>query len=202
MITFDKEGKVVGDNLKLHLGAYKRRLHDFINIDIRPETNPDLVDDAFKLEKIRNESCSLIYSSHVLEHNTRQSARKALQRWFEVLKPGGICRVSVPDIGKCCKHYVLYENLRLLQCFFWGSQNDGNDVDWHLVGWDKKTLTEDLESVGFDSVEEWSWEYTDPHFYIDDYSQAYLLGAERTMDKFNPASIHMSLNLQATKRRS
>ena len=54
--------------VKLHLGCYDRKIHGFVNIDIREDVNPDVVDDVFKLKKFEKNSVDLIYACHVLEH--------------------------------------------------------------------------------------------------------------------------------------
>ena len=84
--------------MKLHLGCYGKKIPDFVNVDIRPEVNPDLLDDAFKLEKVKNGSVDLIYASHVLEHGDFNETEMALQRWSDVLKSGGKIRLAVPDM--------------------------------------------------------------------------------------------------------
>ena len=71
--------------MKLHLGGFKKEFHGCINVDIRPEMEPDLLDDVFRLEKVENGSVELIYCCHVLEHATRTEAINALTRWLQVL---------------------------------------------------------------------------------------------------------------------
>ena len=51
--------------------------------------------DAQELPGVAPEAFGWIYSSHCLEHMV--DARRALVRWWEVLKPGGKLLVVVPD---------------------------------------------------------------------------------------------------------
>lgn len=46
------------------------------------------------------------YSSHVLEHLTPEDGRALLSEQFRVLKPGGTCRVVVPDLETICREYL------------------------------------------------------------------------------------------------
>ena len=87
--TKKKNGLEDMDKVKLHLGCFYKKIHGFTNVDIREDINPDLVDDVFKLENVKDESVDLIYTCHVLEHAQRQEAKDAMKRWRTVLKTGG-----------------------------------------------------------------------------------------------------------------
>jgi predicted SAM-dependent methyltransferase len=176
--------------LKLNLGCREHKMYGFVNVDIREEMEPDVVDDAFALTKFKNNSVDLIYICHTLEHANRDGAQSALERFHEVLKPGGTIRISVPDMEAVCEHYVFHRDLRWLKTFFHGGQT--HEWDYHRVGWDYKTMTEDLIDKGFVNVRKWNWRDTE-HYYVDDYSQAYY----PHMDKINGRS--MSLNVEADK---
>lgn len=51
-------------------------------------------------------SAAVIYCSHTLEHLHRDDAVRALCEARRVLKPGGICRVVVPDVGAIVGWYL------------------------------------------------------------------------------------------------
>ena len=53
------------------------------------------------------ETFDAVYSSHVLEHMTEKEGRRLLEEQFRVLKPGGICRVVVPDLEGLCREYLM-----------------------------------------------------------------------------------------------
>ncbi len=44
------------------------------------------------------ESVDAIYTSHTLEHLSKEDGRKFLDECFRVLKPGGLIRIVVPDL--------------------------------------------------------------------------------------------------------
>ena len=52
------------------------------------------------------ESVDFVYHSHVLEHLDRAVARQFLAEILRVLKPGGVCRIVVPDFEFLCRTYV------------------------------------------------------------------------------------------------
>ena len=184
--------------MKLHLGCYHRKIHGFVNVDIRQDVDPDLVDDAFKLTKITNNSVDLIYTCHMLEHASRTDAYKAMYRWWEVLKPEGILRVSVPDLEALFKYYLETGDMAAIENLLYGSQK--HEFDFHYTGWTESTLTKDLKTVGFKSVKRYDWRNTE-HFYIDDYSQSYL--PKISYSTRRPGGVIggtlVSLNMEATK---
>ena len=177
--------------IKLNLGCFNRRIPGFTNVDIREEVEPDLLDNVFKLEKIKDNSVDLIYACHVLEHANFNESDMALKRWHDVLKSGGTLRVAVPDMEAHFSHYFYHKDLKALHSAFWGSQR--HPYDYHKNGWDFQKLKEDLMAVGFSNIKRYDWRNTD-HFYIDDYSQSYY----PHMDKENGKL--MSLNVEAIKK--
>jgi len=181
---------------KLNLGCGDRKLHGFINIDARNDMDPDVVYNIAKIHE-KFQDVDLIYSCHVLEHFPTQAFlfqpitwREVLTNWHKTLKPGGILRLSVPDIKAACEYYLETNDFDSVKTLFYGGQK--YDFDFHYHGWSFNTLKEALEEVGFGEVKQYDWRKTE-HFYVDDYSQAYL----PHMDKINGKL--MSLNLQAIK---
>jgi predicted SAM-dependent methyltransferase len=176
--------------MKLNLGCYDRKIHGFVNVDIREDVEPDVVDNVFKLEKFKESSVDLIYACHVLEHADYKESELALRRWFAVLKKGGVLRLAVPDMEAHFAHYYYHKDLRLLHSTFWGSQRHA--YDYHKNGWDFKKLKEDLKEAGFSIVKKYDWQKTE-HFYVDDYSQTYFPHMDKEKGKL------MSLNVEAKK---
>jgi predicted SAM-dependent methyltransferase len=158
--------------VKLNLGCYDKQLPGFINVDIRADSNPDVVDDAFKLETFKEKSVDLIYSSHLFEHLNYEQARKALSRWYDVLKPGGVLRIAVPDFEALAKRYAYTGNLREILHSVCGSQK--HPFDFHYCVYDEKYLTDLLSEAGFGEIKRYDWATTSPHNYVDDFSRAYL----------------------------
>ena len=175
---------------KLHLGCGNKIIPNFINIDIRPMRGVDLVDDISELKTIDSNSVEVIYACHVLEHLGRNEYKGILSRWFEIIKPGGILRISIPDFEKVVNYYNKTKDLKKLLGFLYGGQT--YKENYHYCIWDFKTLSEDLLSIGFNEVYKYNWRETE-HSHIDDFSQAYL----PHMDKENGEL--MSLNIEAKK---
>ena len=85
---------------KLHLGCGNKKLNGFTNIDCRHLPGVDEIQNVELLRSYKNNSIDLIYSAHVLEHFSRWRYIHVLSRWFEILKPNGCLRISVPDFSK------------------------------------------------------------------------------------------------------
>ncbi len=52
-------------------------------------------------------SFDMVYHSHVLEHLTVEDGRKFIAECFRVLRPGGILRVSIPDLEDIARNYII-----------------------------------------------------------------------------------------------
>ena len=115
---------------------------------------------------------SEIYACHVIEHVGRHEIHDLFLSFFELLEPGGVLRIAVPDIEKAIQLYVKGVPLwPTLYGQFWGGQK--NEADYHYVGFDLKMLREMLTVVGFDRVDRYDWRDFLPEGF-DDYSRSYL----------------------------
>lgn len=94
---FTKEQMDV-QGVKLNVGCYYMKLDRFINIDIKDDIGADLVCNTLDLKKhFQDNSVSLILASQVFEHLNYEDGKKTLKIWYDILKPGGILIVEVPN---------------------------------------------------------------------------------------------------------
>ena len=176
--------------MKLHLGCGPKHIDGFTNIDVRKLPGVDVIDNVKTLSKYKENSVELIYVSHVLEHIERTEYMSVLTRWHDILQPNGVLRIAVPDMEQIFVHYQKYKDLAMIRGFLWGGQTYREN--FHFCGWDFMTLSNELKSIGFRSIERYNWRMTE-HAHIDDFSQSYL----PHMDKEN--GMIMSLNVEAVK---
>ena len=104
---------------KLHLGCGNKNIDGFINVDIRPLPQVDLVDNISELNNVENDSVDLIYACHVLEHFGRHEYMLVLKRWYEVIKKGGTLRIAVPDFGEVVNYYNKNQDMTNLMGFLY-----------------------------------------------------------------------------------
>jgi GT2 family glycosyltransferase/glycosyltransferase involved in cell wall biosynthesis/SAM-dependent methyltransferase len=90
----------IPSNVKIH---YVDRLEYMELLDQYPELSneevirPDIIDDAYSLKTIENDSYDFCICNHVFEH--MRDPIGAFINWVRILKPGGILYISIPDAG-------------------------------------------------------------------------------------------------------
>ena len=176
--------------MKLNLGCGKRNFRkDWIHIDgsnYQHIHSHDIENLPFEENTV-----DIIYASHVFEYFDREECVNVLQKWKNVLKPGGILRLAVPNFEEYTR---LYANgkITLNQCLgpLYGKwKMTETETIYHKTTYDFTSLKQILENNGFKDVKKWDWKQVE-HGNIDDYSQSYF----PHMDKENGTL--MSLNME------
>lgn len=136
--------------MKLHLGCGDVSLPGFLNIDRRPGDKVDRVDDIGALANFELDSIEEIYCCHALDHFARNKYQGVLKRWYDLLQPGGVLRISLPDFGATVEQYLRTQNLADLQGQLHARQDYPDNV--RHFSWDFNTARFDLEGIGFCDV--------------------------------------------------
>jgi SAM-dependent methyltransferase len=89
----------------LNLGCGHHFSSDWNNLDLVGHEGVEPFDIRQRLPYPQG-SFDVVYSSHVLEHLTPDDGAQFLGEKYRVLKPGGICRIAVPDLEKICRAYL------------------------------------------------------------------------------------------------
>jgi predicted SAM-dependent methyltransferase len=159
-------------------------------MDARALPGVDVVTEVFTLPAIKQNSVKTIYASHILEHVPRPCIMTVLARWYTVLKPKGLIRISVPDWDAIVQQYMYAADLTELLGLLYGRQDyPGNE---HKCVWNYTRLCKDLMDIGFVNPRRYDWRDTE-HAKYDDCSQAYIPHMEKECGRL------MSLNVEATK---
>lgn len=160
--------------MKLCLGVGPFPIHDQhkqVMGDINAWTLVDLyVDhpaikkwDARYLNEIENNTCEIIYASHLLEHFPHVEVPDILSTWYKKLKAGGRIILNVPDLEWACKQLLKLEKGYLLDGYyntfggehgllsiFYGSQSHLGE--FHQSAYTINSFTELLQRVGFRNI--------------------------------------------------
>lgn len=175
--------------IKLHLGCGTKHIDGYTNIDVRYLPGVDEVNNIKFLRNYKANSVDIIYACHVLEHFSRWEYKTVLNRWFELLKPGGILRLAVPNFSAICSHYVKNGDLPTIMGLLYGGQD--YDENYHYTTFDYNSINNDLTQIGFSNIVEYNHKNTE-HASVDDFSKSYLPHLDEN-------GMLMSLNIEATK---
>jgi SAM-dependent methyltransferase len=104
-------------HLKVHLGCGDDIREGWVNIDLNPKRQSchclpeksDTVVISYDLRlglPLRPSSCDYIYSSHLIEHLEPQAGLRLLRDCFSALRPGGTCRIVLPDYRSAFSAYL------------------------------------------------------------------------------------------------
>jgi len=83
--------------MKLNLGSGFRPQPDHINLDIRPEVNPDIVCNIEEGLPFKDNCLDVVMAFDVLEHIHLGKTVEAIEEIYRVLKPEGRLSVFVPS---------------------------------------------------------------------------------------------------------
>lgn len=119
--------------------------------------------DIIKGLPIEEESCTVIYCSHTLEHLSLIDFRIALKNTYSYLEPGGIFRFVVPDLEQLIHSYLSSDSpnaaIYFMEASYLGTHDRPRGIigflrSWignskHLWMWDYKSIVKELEDTGF-----------------------------------------------------
>jgi predicted SAM-dependent methyltransferase len=92
----------------LNLGCGRRFSQDpeWTNIDLRSSHDRVMAHDLATGIPFPDHTFDAVYHSNMLEHLDRAAAERLLRECCRVLKPGGLCRVGVPDMEDIARVYL------------------------------------------------------------------------------------------------
>lgn len=77
----------------------------WFTLNIDRTKDPDVVDDATTLSRVKDSSVNGLYSSHTIEHIAPEFSATMFANWFRVLKPGGRLEIRCPDVEWTWREY-------------------------------------------------------------------------------------------------
>jgi SAM-dependent methyltransferase len=136
-----------------------------LRLDIDPANEPDIVGSMLDMAAVESESVDAIYSAHNIERVYAHEVQQVLKEFLRVLKPDGFLVVTCPDLQSVCQLVaedklgdaayaspagpitpldILYGHGAALAA--------GHHYMAHKCGFTLKTLTQALQSAGFQSI--------------------------------------------------
>lgn len=112
----------------LNIGCGGTFHSDWINLDVSSSDPNVLIVDINKGLPFSSESISVCYSSHVLEHLEKDSARNLIAECFRIMKRDGVIRLVLPDLEA-----LMHEYLKILDDITTGNINRELDYDWIML---------------------------------------------------------------------
>ncbi len=79
----------------------------WVNVDIQPRWNPDVVADGASMPMFTDNSADMIVIEHGLEHFGCGEADAMLGECWRIIKPGGSLIVTAPDLKALAKRWLL-----------------------------------------------------------------------------------------------
>jgi hypothetical protein len=137
---------------KLNLGCGADKREGYLNIDLQPFFEPDLVADIRELKTLPSNTYEEILANDCLEHLPRNDTERTLIEWNRVLKQNGLLRLRVPS-ATCLFEQLTWESKqsvedqKLLIQVLYGTQN--YEGDWHYTSFTKPLLNYYLNTSGF-----------------------------------------------------
>ena len=92
-----------------------------------------------------------IYTSHFVEHLSRQNALNLLKDSYRVLKEGGMMRISIPVLQYAISLYSLGRKDEMLRQYFF-VDDDGASFSQHRYMYDYELLSKILSNIGFADI--------------------------------------------------
>jgi len=118
---------------KLNVGCGEKKYPDYLNIDLRPEVNPDVCMDVSDLSRFADKAFDYILAEDILEHFSHRKIWDVLTEWVRCLSVGGKLDIRVPSIDRIlAKRDLLISSFggdssfRFSQLIFGGQNYSGN----------------------------------------------------------------------------
>ena len=125
-------------------------------LDANKDLNPDVYASADVIP-LEDDSCSVFYASHILEHIPWRYSEETVKEWGRVVRAGGRIYVAVPDLAVGCR--LILDNLEKIggadgnnppAGFLYGGQ--AHPYDFHLSCFTERMLRLMLQDAGFTKI--------------------------------------------------
>lgn len=128
---------------------------EFLNVDIVDLPKVDVVFDITKRFPMENGVIEEIFSAATLEHLRKPHVDHVLKEFFRVLRPGGMVRVSTPDLEAIAHGILDGDDLDHVNQYLFGKykSDDTEDYDLHRWMYPAPAMIKRLHEIGFVNAE-------------------------------------------------
>lgn len=153
---------------KLQIGCGGHPLNGWINTNLHEDRQSGVLPlDATQKFPYQNNHFDYVFSEHMIEHIPYKEGMHMLAEIFRTLKPGGVVRITTPDLKFLVDMYQGELTGRREAYVRWATDSFVSDADvydpifvinnffrsWgHLFIYDEETLTRALEMAGFRNI--------------------------------------------------
>lgn len=156
---------------KLQIGSGINHYEGWLNTDYDAGIPGVLQMDATKFFPFEDNLFDYIFCQHMIEHISYQDGQFMLKECLRVLKPGGKVRISTPNLAMVCGLYTTAPNELQRSYMDWSKATWVPEApkatpafvinnffrNWgHQFIYDKETLREAIERVGFREVQDFA----------------------------------------------
>ena len=145
----------------VHLGCGDNVIRGWANLDMSGPAGVTRFDLTRPLP-FADQSVDFVYTEHFIEHLHKDQAERLLRECGRILRPGGVLRVSTPDLAVLVREYsksrvTEWEDLGWTPATPADLLNEGMRLWGHLYVWDEGELRQALVGVGFAHMERMPW---------------------------------------------
>lgn len=151
----------IGGHSRLHLACGTNVMPGWANVDLEGPASVIKLDLTAPLP-VPSGALDAVYSEHFIEHIDRPQAQRLLAECHRVLKPGGVLRVSTPDLRTIVQHY-LAGRIDAWHDMHWRPETPARMLNESMREWghrflyDAEELEAALRAAGFRQVERKAW---------------------------------------------
>lgn len=142
---------------KLNYGCGQDKRAGYLNVDMNPDCEPDVLVVDNDMSALGRESFDEIVANDVLEHIPRTLTSQVLLDFADLLSDGGTMRLQTSSILAVADQIAKDDSFRghylWTHCLFGTQAHVG---DYHLTGFTDTTLTVHLLAAGFDLDKIWT----------------------------------------------
>jgi predicted SAM-dependent methyltransferase len=153
--------KLDSKSTKLHLGCGDNLLPGWSNVDFNSWAGV-IEHNLTRPLPLKAESVEFIFTEHFIEHITRDEALALVKDCYKVLKPGGVLRISTPNLKTIVAQY-LEEPKEEWKDWDWRPETtcqmlNGSVRLWgHQFIYDFEEINLLLHKAGFEKVQQVAW---------------------------------------------